>query len=113
MEYIFFVIGLIIGLVLFLYGLSFYDSSRKKRTRVTPQQRSTSEPLAVNPQSVLYEEDEQYPRKRICPLCGAVLTKYEALYAAQIEGPSGKKILIYGCRYCYREVPVSGEEPEE
>ena len=40
-------------------------------------------------------------KERTCPVCGSKLSRYEALYASKIVKDS-TKILIYGCRYCYK-----------
>jgi hypothetical protein len=38
----------------------------------------------------------------MCPLCRTRLSKYEALYASRARFSDGDKILIHGCRYCYK-----------
>lgn len=102
--------GFIVGIVLFLYALSFYESGKEKiKKRLSPHPEGEErKQIRVNPQAVSYEEINKLPRERICPLCRAVLTRYEALYASQIVSPQGKKILIYGCRYCYKQ-----EDPDK
>jgi hypothetical protein len=115
MEYVFYIIGFLIGVILFLYALSFYESGKKrikkriKKRLSPPSERKERQQIRVNPQSLSCDEKNQALRERICPLCRAVLTRYEALYASQIAGPKGKKILIYGCRYCYKPE----EDPDE
>jgi hypothetical protein len=111
MEYVFYIIGFLVGVILFLYALSFYESGKEriKKKLSPPSGREERQQIRVNPQSVSCEEKSQARRERICPLCRAVLTRYEALYASQIVGPKGKKILIYGCRYCYKPE----EDPDE
>lgn len=44
----------------------------------------------------------------MCPLCRSKLSKYEALYAAPVVGDKDQKLMIYGCRYCYK----NGEDPD-
>ena len=114
MEYLFYIIGFIVGIVLFLYALSFYESGKEKikKRLSSPPEGEERKQIRVNPQAVSYEEIK-LPRERICPLCRTVLTRNEALYASQIVSPQGKKILIYGCRYCYKqENPDKGRQPQ-
>jgi hypothetical protein len=103
-EYVLYIIGFIVGIILFLYALSFYESGKEKiKKRLSPPTAGEErKQIRVNPQSLSYEEIARLPRERICPLCRSVLTRYEALYASQVVSPKGKKILIYGCRYCYK-----------
>ena len=127
MAYILYTVGLIIGIILFLYALSFYesgkeriknslsskngssDNKRSKNGTVLNGKEDKSTDIIVNPQNVSFQNIKKPPRERLCPLCGAVLTKYEALYAAQLISKEGNKIMIYGCRYCYKP----DKEPEK
>jgi hypothetical protein len=104
MNYIFYIVGFAIGLVLFIYALSFYETGKEKiKTRLSGSGNEKSSIDAVNPSEISYDDKNNvFPRERICPLCGAVLTKYEALYAYQQGNPPNSRILIYGCRYCYK-----------
>ena len=100
--------GLIIGATFFLYMLSLYNSgkerfsrggapARKKKAQVEAECRQTLVP--PNVASIASVP----PGERMCPLCRTTLTKYEPLYASPIRGDAGKKIMIHGCRYCYKD----------
>lgn len=112
MENLLYLAGLIIGIALFLYALSFYEDSKekiKKRLSDGGKIKSDNQEVSINPQTISYQDRQEYPRERFCPICRAVLTRFEALYAFQIEDEKEKKIMIYGCRYCYRP----DKEPEQ
>jgi hypothetical protein len=36
-------------------------------------------------------------------MCGSQLTKYEGLYASRINMTDSGKLMIMGCKYCYKE----------
>jgi len=103
MEYFLYFIGFVAGVAIFLYLFSLVEDSREKFQKRGTTPVSTTKKPAQQP-----ENDETsvrtytFPRERICPLCGASLTKYEALYASQVKEGENKKILIYGCKYCYK-----------
>ncbi len=102
MSFLFYLIGLIVGVVFFIYFFSLYESGKEKlAARSTPARQKTpvESSIEIQPDAV---SAQSYPRGRICPLCGAVLTRLEPLYASRIGTTDGEKILIYGCRYCYK-----------
>ena len=78
-------------------------AARKKASQ------SSGKGLEIDAASV-EQRDQEFPRERFCPLCRAVLTKYEVLYASSVEIPGGTKIRIHGCRYCYRPAGEDGAE---
>jgi len=92
--------GFIIGAAIFLYLYSAYQSSKEKIRSF----RAPASPPAptVNPDRIDYFRMPRPPGARICPLCGKELTHFEALYASEVEEDGKKKILIHGCRYCYK-----------
>jgi hypothetical protein len=101
MSGLLYIIGLIIGVAVFIYLYVTYQTSRDKyRAR---SGRGTRPAASVNPDFVDYFSIKRPPGTRLCPLCGKELTRYEALYASQIEEKGKKMILIHGCRYCYKE----------
>lgn len=112
MEYLLYLAGLIIGVALFLYGLSLYEDSKRRikamRSGEKPGEKGIDRP--VNPQEIAFSGMRRAPGERMCPICGTVLTRYEALYASQQENGAGKKILIHGCRYCYKPDEKADEE---
>jgi rubredoxin len=57
----------------------------------------------------VYIEKPKYPKPRYCPICKAPLKKHESLYATMLNKDSSKpKVIIHGCRYCYK--PKPGDE---
>ncbi len=112
MDFLLYFVGLVIGLILFLYIFTSYESGKEKlKKRFSDMEKTVPPPRTENlePQEVGIRDAQTYPRERICPLCRARLTRYEALYASMMERDNDRKILIYGCRYCYRPE----EDPEE
>lgn len=115
MTAILYIFGLIIGITVFLYIMSSINSVKdKSKLRNNSAVKPKTDPNltgaieSVNT-SVKNKMLNTSPGERICPLCGSTLTRYEALYASHINTDKGKKILIYGCRYCYKP----DENPEE
>jgi hypothetical protein len=100
MSDIFYLIGLAIGVVIFIYLYVAFQSGKDKY-KARAGQKSRLE-KSVNPDFVDYFALKRPPGVRLCPLCGKGLTKYEALYASNIEEKGKKMILIHGCRYCYK-----------
>lgn len=102
MEYFLYFIGFVAGVAIFMYLFSMFQEGKErlqKRSSAAPGHKKGIQPeQQPQPQQQAYT----YPRERICPLCGARLSKYEALYASQVKDGESRRILIYGCRYCYR-----------
>ena len=98
-----FILGLIIGLAAFLYLYSTISEGRKKISKAfTAKDKAQKE--FVEPDKLGFRGIKSLPPgDRICPLCGSVLTKYEGLYATKILENSEKKILIMGCKYCFKD----------
>ncbi len=57
----------------------------------------------ITPDNIAYKNLTVPPGERMCPVCRATLTKYESLYASKTRTSSGEKILIHGCKYCFKE----------
>ena len=105
MNLLFYLVGLLIGVAFFLYMLSLYHTGKDKISEILSSDRRKNSPennVDIEPDSISGGDGQVYPRERICPLCGAVLQKYEALFASRFETENSSRILIYGCRYCYR-----------
>ncbi len=99
MTILMYLIGLMIGAAAFLYLLSAFRSGKEKVMGIAgkkPAEKTTVEPRQIA------NAPKGAPGTRTCPLCGSMLTKYEALYASVTENGAGKKVLIHGCRYCYK-----------
>lgn len=104
MSFILYLAGIIIAFAIFFYVLNLYESGKNKLKNKNKPEKSLRDDITPVPKKIY-----RAPGERTCPLCGAALTKYEALYATRFGDKSGKKILIYGCRYCYKD----DENPEK
>ncbi len=104
MSALLYIVGLLIGAAVFFYLYSTYQSGKDAVKKIVKKNDGEPEP-SVSPKNVSYRKHYlgRAPGDRMCPLCGTILTKYDALYAAKSDSPSGEKILIYGCRHCYKE----------
>jgi hypothetical protein len=106
--------GLIIAFIFFLYTLSVVDSGKRKikdlAAVVTSDRKSEStKDMRDKETGATYRNlpdniKDMIPGRR-CPLCLKTLTRDEPLYASFVETTSGRKVLIYGCQYCYKEEP--------
>ncbi len=111
MTVLLYILGLIIGAAVFFYLYSTYQSGKDAVKKII--KKNGKEPVpTVSPNELAYRKHylKRAPGERMCPLCGTILTKYDALYAARTDSPAGEKILIYGCRHCYKEEKESGGE---
>ena len=100
MSFFLSLIGLLVGISAFLYFLSIYDAGKRKIKNIAHGKNPKPD---VNPDEIAYTNKQtRAPGERLCPLCLSGLSKYEALYATLVDD-EGKKILIYGCKYCYKE----------
>jgi len=99
--------GLLIGITLFLYIYSTIQSGKEKIEEIKNPKKTEPITDAVETPYPAFRNN-QPPGSRMCPICGNGLTKYEALYASHIDTTAGKKILIHGCKYCYKP----GDEEE-
>lgn len=103
MTYLLYLIGFIIALALFLYTLSGLEWKRNRALYGSHQKKRIGQPpTRVQPNKNFNKKIKWLPGERICPLCGSVLTKSDALYSSQVDSAEGQKILILGCRYCYK-----------
>jgi len=101
MSYLLHIVGFVIGIALFLYLLSLYEGMKERRKGPRRQEKAGG-PMHVEPESIFHRKWKKAPGERICPLCGSTLTQFEALYATPLKDPLGTKILILGCRHCYK-----------
>jgi hypothetical protein len=109
MSAILYLIGLIIGAVVFIYLYTSYQAGKEKLKEMK-ERKDAPEPT-VNPDRIDYFSIKRAPGTRLCPLCGTELTKYEALYASETEENGKKKILIHGCKYCWKETKEPSATP--
>jgi len=112
MNFLFYLIGLLIGVAVFFYFLSLYHTGADALAGRRAAGQKKDGGMEIDAAAVDAAAQQAYPRERVCPLCGAVLTKYEVLYASRVEMPGGDKILIHGCRYCHRPVEENGVKQE-
>ena len=100
MSFFLYLTGLAGAAALFFYIVSLYNNGKSKleykKKAAAPQPQGgdvqARQPIFTIP-----------PGERMCPLCRTVLTKREALYASKIALNNTDKLLILGCRYCYKE----------
>jgi len=100
MSFFLYLMGFACGAILFFYIMSLYTDGKskleRKKTPAAPQAGNGAvqgrQPIFTIP-----------PGERMCPLCRTVLTKREALYASKIALNNTNKLLILGCRHCYKE----------
>jgi len=103
MSTIIFIFGLAIGVSAFLYLYPVITGGIKKIQKTGPV-RSKMVKQNIQPETIGFKGRKSYPPgTRICPLCGSELTKYEGLYASRITEKSENKILIMGCKYCFKD----------
>ena len=77
-----------------------YDAGKRKIKDLASGKKPEPD---INPDEITYKNKQtRAPGQRLCPLCLSELSKYEALYATLVNDDASK-ILIYGCRYCYKE----------
>jgi hypothetical protein len=109
MSALLYIIGLIIGITIFIYFYSTYQSGKEKIREIRRKNKPRPDPT-VMPEYIALGNFKRPPGTRVCPLCGKVLSKFEALYASHIEDERGTRILIYGCPYCYRQDDENTQE---
>ncbi|HOO70508.1 MAG TPA: hypothetical protein PK926_02025 [Spirochaetota bacterium] len=97
-----YIIGLLIGIAVFVYLLSTYESGKEKITRFRASRAPRPDPGVTAEKISVKTKPGPAPGERMCPVCRSMLSKYEALYASEVETRWGRKIMIYGCRYCYK-----------
>jgi hypothetical protein len=111
--------GLVAGISVFLYVINAIDVGKRKLGTATQKAGGRSVSFtggqsAMNETTGLgYSDHSSRVRdlpgelkdripQRSCPKCSHVLTRDEPLYASHIETGNEKKVLIYGCPYCYK-----------
>lgn len=109
MDVILYLAGLIIGIAAFLYVYALIADGKEK-IKSLGSQKENAPVQNVDTGAVAFRNRPALaPGTRICPLCGSSLTKYEGLYASKVTERGSEKLMIMGCRYCYRE----NEDPEK
>ena len=106
MSVILYIVGLLMGLSLFMYIVSAIQKGRDKISGQAVKPSSPQQPKIngrVTAGNVTYRGlPPRNPGERLCPLCASKLMQWEALYASRMDTDSGSRILIHGCRHCYK-----------
>lgn len=103
MSALIFIVGLAIGISAFFYILSAISGGMNIIGKSGSGQNKTVK-QNIEPDAIGFRGRKTIPPgTRICPLCGSELTKYEGLYASKITGKSESKIMIMGCKYCFKD----------
>jgi hypothetical protein len=103
MSVLIFITGLAIGVSAFLYILSVISGGMNKSGKSGSGQKKIVK-QNIKPETIGFRGIKTVPPgTRICPLCGSELTKYEGLYASKITEKSENKIIIMGCKYCFKD----------
>lgn len=103
MNALIFILGLAIGITAFLYILSAVSTGLNKLGKSGAEQNKALR-QNIEPETIGFRGRKNLPPgSRICPLCGSELTKFEGLYASKISEKTENKILIMGCKYCYKD----------
>ena len=99
-----YIAGFLIGAAVFLYFLSVFQSGAEKLSSIKKRQEKPAAGTVPEPVDTggFRRPPGRAPGVRMCPLCASELTRYEALYASKFKSGGEVKILIYGCRYCYK-----------
>jgi hypothetical protein len=98
-----FILGLFIGIAVFIYLSSAFAEGRKKISEFFPEKEKIAKEY-VEPENIGFRGIRSIsPGERLCPLCGSTLTKSEGLYATKIIDNYDKKLLIMGCKYCFKD----------
>lgn len=115
--------GIAIAFSVFLYTINLLDSGKRKFSElkgetIISEKLNTDSTLTSNSSNSsgiktivkrnevvqnLPDNLKDFIPTRRCPLCTRTLTRDEPLYATNVETGSGRKILIHGCPYCYKE----------
>ncbi|HEY1406317.1 MAG TPA: hypothetical protein VF857_06895 [Spirochaetota bacterium] len=114
--------GLVLGISAFLYIVHAFDAGKRRYQAVTsretivqknsagvlpnrnavPPSTPSSSSSRGNAIKVMPDDIKDMISQRTCPMCEHVLQRDEPLYASHVEIGTQKKVLIYGCAYCYK-----------
>ena len=103
MSILIYLTGLIIGIAAFLYIFSIIAAGNEK---IKKNKKTAAERPAVKMDGngiAFRNRPSLPPGTRVCPLCGSALTKFEGLYASKVMDKANVKLMIMGCRYCYKD----------
>ncbi len=95
--------GLLIGVSVFLYIYSTIAEKTQSKAKNISKAPASQKIIKTDGNISFNKRPPLPPGTRVCPLCGSSLTKYEGLYATKIKQSGIDKLLIMGCRYCYKE----------
>jgi hypothetical protein len=98
-----YVSGLVIGIASFLYIGSFLRDTTETITKKdfflklkAKHKKSRKDIFKNSPINKIN------PGLRMCPFCRVKLSRDEPLYASKVFDKNDKKLLIHGCKLCYK-----------
>ncbi|MGL4368988.1 MAG: hypothetical protein ACRCUT_04855 [Spirochaetota bacterium] len=114
--------GFILGVSFFLYLVNFADAGKKKISYAQNRNNAGKGSIKISSKETanpgkgersrqqqtflltrnLTSDQKDQIKQRTCPMCGKILLRDEPLYASHTEIGREKKVLIYGCPYCYK-----------
>lgn len=103
MSALMFIAGLAIGISGFLYILSAISGGINKVKKTSAANSKITKQDIQTETAGFRGRKTVPPGTRICPLCWSELTKHEGLYASKVIDKSETKIMIMGCKYCYKD----------
>ncbi len=99
--------GLAIGITAFLYVTQAMQSGKDKlEGKTKPNVKKKRSKNTTNSDNIVIQNQKPVkvpPGTRMCPICRSYLEKWEPLYSSKTKKSTEEKILIHGCRYCYKE----------
>lgn len=100
MTYLLYFVGFLIAVSAFLYFVNAVDAGERKLKAMKSSAPKNEKPEALPVRDV--QPLRMNAGDRTCPLCRSTLTDLEPLYASRNETNGDAKIMIHGCRYCYK-----------
>jgi len=103
MTAIIYILGLAIGISAFLYVTQVVQSGKDKLKSKKNVKQNSKTPKKNTPQISNNKTLQIPPGERMCPICRSYLEKWEPLYSSKTNNNGEAKILIHGCKYCYKD----------
>ena len=100
--------GFLAAVSIFLYFLSTVDTAKRSVKKIAGcdieiGRNGGTETISKKTIRDLSDEEKNRIPGRKCPLCMKILTRDEPLYASFVETAGTRKVLIYGCPYCWKD----------
>ena len=97
MGLIFIFLGVLISVAIYLYFINkLHESEDRSKKEEVDVEAEEKEPIKTK------EEKPEGLKPRFCPLCNSSLVKHDSIYAEMYKGEQRPKVVIHGCRYCYK-----------